>query len=280
MLNKTNLKQLEGGIKMKRLGIIALMAILMASIVWATCSWNAPDAADTTISSTQNFALNCTPTDNVANCTLTASSSITGDSHTLLLYNDTSLSDQPTDNMSTVGNTTGAWLDSNDWSLSAVCTNASGAAMAAVALTSITLDNNDPTCTWASGLTSDTEYGPTQTWEVTGTNASYAYFHFGSNVELMTETGDNTYVFQWTGSKSTLPEGIYDVYVSVTDNTDTIDCDLLTNVEIDSEGPVKKVAAAIATDTEIKKGFGFMDNKMLWIIGGAVLLYWYTKKKK
>jgi len=266
---------------MKRIGLLGLTALMLVALsgiaAAGTCTFNSPAASATIKGGSALF--NVTTTGNtVVNCTITGSSSASGDSSFVggTLLNNTGGANEANVTISTL-----AESDASDWTFTATCNNASNAAVDTCTRSSIVIDNTVPTCV-ASESGSST-YAPSQTWTVTGVNATSATVQFGSNTPYsMSEASD---VFTYTGNGITVPESIYTVSFRTTDGTNLTLCSL-SDVLIDKDEPVKAAAILLASQ-ETKKGaqgglggLGDIGWPILVLVGLGIYLLLNAKKKR
>lgn len=271
---------------MRSLGILAMMTLLLMTAVYAgTCTVNTPGASARLMGSyLVNISLSAPTVYNnrtVHNCTVSATSSKTGDTYTFYAINYTAAPHADTEAYANVTIGTNEMIDGDDWSFAVSCSNMSDpvAAIDTCTRTGIIVDNTVPICTHTQ--TGNTEYKPTQTWTVTCTNATSAKIQFGGRTaETMAESSD---VCTYTGSGNTVPEAIYAEITAVTsDETNTTSC-TLNYITIDVDATAKNVAAAMAISGAQKKGeetgTSGGTNTIMWIllIGAGILI---AKKKK
>jgi len=142
-------------------------------------------------------------------------------------------------------------------------------------------DNSVPTCSFAAGLKSSDTYAPTQKWTVACSNASSATLKFGSNAPLnMVESSDSC---TFTGDKAKVVEGTYQTLLATTnDGLNTTTCSL-SSIRIEIGIPLKQVAALAASGSLPKTGSGSSggnNNMVVWVIVGAVAIWWARSRKK
>lgn len=259
---------------MRKLGILVLMAVMLVGLASAATFVN--PSASQVLKGSERINVTTTQADN-HNCTVTATSASSGDTLTLVVYNNTEAGEGLYANATY---DTTADLDASDWSFTGTCYNSTGDAETITARTGITIDNTAPACTWSTPTTSKETYAPTQTWQVTATSANTCTLVFGANAaKTMTESSD---VCTYTGDVKTLPEGLYKTVTATTsDGYNTTSCSL-TYITIDEDATIRKVAMILAADDSGKQSPAapVKDNTMLYVIllGGAAA-YWYFNKK-
>lgn len=264
---------------MKTLGILAIMTLLLMTAVYAgTCTVNTPTASEVIMGETylvniSGVQTSMHNTNFTSNCTVAATSAKSGDTYTFYAINATAAGVGGRQEYNVTINTA-EMIDADDWALAITCVNESNGVTIDTCSRSITVDNTVPIC--SQSHTSNTEYPPTQTWSVTGTNATSVVIQFGGNPTLtMTEVSD---AFTYVGTKVTVPEGNYDlVSIISSDGTNTTACTALQYIKIDSEATAKTVATALV-GTGAKKEAQVSNTTL--IIGAAVILFLWLRKKK
>lgn len=261
----------------KTIGLMTLMAVLtvlMAMMVHASASdtFVNPSASDT-LRGVENLNISGIT---LANCTVTGTSALTGDTLATVQLTNVSCGGLIGDCVNGSLNTV-AEIDASDWILTATCHNTSAANYAIASRIGITIDNTKPGCVHSQS--SKATYNPEQTWTVTGTNSISAEIQFGSNSPYtMTETSD---VFTYTTKEGQLPEGTYTITGTTNDGLNSTIC-LLDYVRIDSEAKVVQMAALAsqgqkgAETTTVKNSNNSLA--ILLIIGAAV--YYFISRKK
>jgi len=145
------------------------------------------------------------------------------------------------------------------------------------------VDNTVPGCSFASGLTGNAEYPPTQSWTVSCSNSSAATIQFGSNSPKTMTVSSGSCTF--TGDKASVPEGNYALLSTVSnDGLNSSTCSL-SSIVIDIGVPLKQVAAILAAgqkagfgDTPSNGGSSNSSSIGIVILVGAGL-YMYSKRK-
>lgn len=164
---------------MKKLLIfIALMTVMLSS-VYAACTFVTP-ATSGTISGNTLFNATCATSSNPTNCTVTASSSRTGDSESFTLYNTTTW-------LNATIATASTWQNAEDWSISGTCYNISGSSETLTAITGVSADNSNPRVLSLTQLgtvddTAVTVYG------LIANATTYTCYHRGNSIKTATAT--------------------------------------------------------------------------------------------
>lgn len=230
----------------KQLGILAVMAVMLAGMVWgATCAFQqATTTAGTASTYIRGAAVNLSVSltgpflVGQINATATKITVNTGTITGALISNATATN-------GTYFNTTVSTMalkDDTSYTFTMTVYNVSGTTLATCTQTYIP-DNTQPTCVHSQS--SKTAYSPAQTWTVTGVNASSATIAFGNNAaKSMSEAsaGDS---FSYTGTKDSVPQLIYPRVTAITnDGLNTTSC-FLEYVEIDEGINVQAIAAGI-----------------------------------
>lgn len=271
-----------------KLLLITLMAILMAGTVYGAVSCEFQQAATTVGTSNtyirgsaKNLSVNLTGWTDDANTSVAiisagaAGCTISG----TLTFNSTGHTITNQSYMNTTVNTL-AMKDDTSCTFTMTIKNASNQATLTTCTRAYISDNTKPKCIHSQS--SKTDYLPSQTWTVTGTNGSSATIKFGANSAFtMNEASD---VFTYTATKSTLPENTYNpVTASVSDGLNITSCDL-DYVTISSKSGLVQVAAAGAASAGAKMAEQTVttsSNRNLLIgLLLAALVFWYVKRKK
>ena len=266
--------------KMLILPVIALMAIMMVGLVNAevTCVF---DQTSTTVGTRStyidgtsfNISATITGHDQTTNASVgILTNDVTSTTH---VFNSTSGGNITQVNASV---NTGEFLDTQLITFTYTLKNVSQNQVATCTGAYIA-DNDVPDCSFASGFVSNDAYPPTQKWTVNCANASSATLKFGSNTEkTMAESGDSC---TFTGDKSTVPQGSYQVLLATTsDGLNATSCSLQ-SIRIDVGVPLKEIAAIVASQAPVKKGATqTKNNNTVFIVIIGLAAYWYIRRKK
>lgn len=207
---------------MKLIKPITLLLVLLMSIglVAAASTFEQPVTSGT-ITGSYYFNVTSTIAATVQNCSITGSSSASGDSlATTWLYNLTATSANATVD-------TTALEDAADWTFSGTCYNSTGGSETLTAITSVTVDNTNPTAPTLTSPTDDSKDDDgsiTFAVAVTGSQTTACTLDFsngqfspGSSSYSMTHTGDTC-----THTLTSVPAHRYIWFVTASDGTDTV----------------------------------------------------------
>lgn len=268
---------------MKKIYIMPIMLVLLLSMVGivygATATWIAPTNGGR-VTRVYNINISTTllntSTNIPINCTITGSSSQTGESISEYAYNSSA-------NASDLNWTIQAnFSDASDWSLSGSCTN--GTDTATLSSITVTFDNSIPVCHNQSVITNNqkidfTNKSYTLTYISTNTTAG-TIIADGSNYTLTESTsGDNTTL---TKNIATLiPTKMYTLFaVQVTDGLNISHCIYASNVNFDKRSGTKPVLTSTVLDL---KRFTGLDGKTIIIVGIVLVILfgiWHETNKK
>jgi len=261
---------------MRKLAIFLILGAVLMALGVSAAVFTTPTSGGTMKSAAYAFNISDFPTThtNVSGCAITCTSGLTASTIT----NGSTTCTNTTSNATSIRCVYNTYTvtDAADYACSGTCYNGSTTA-ASSAITSVTaiVDNTLPVCTHSQS--SNTEYGPDQTWTVTGINATSATIQFGSNpTRTMIESPADT--FTYTGN---IPETIYQAVTAITsDGTNETTC-TLSSVRINREMTGVQIAAAVggasSAEKEAKKQ-GMLDNPIL--LGAIALVAILILKKK
>lgn len=265
---------------MKKIIPLLLMAILLVSMAYAVCTFVRPTTSYIYKGNPMRVNATCAVLVNATNCTVTASSALTGDSVTIILYNK-SLTTNTTYLNGTFDST--ARVDASDWIFSGTCTNKTAGLTEALTSVTAIIDNGVPTCTVSTALANHGTYAQAQTWAITGTNGTAATITFGTNSPLaMTEVTDT---FTYLGNAEQIPLGSYpSVVFTVSDGLNSTTC-TLTDIVISNGANVIAVGVGLAGEgakgAEGQAGQAAGNANIIYlVILGAIALYFMKKKRK
>jgi len=252
-----------------------LFMIAMAGMVYGvtagTCEFVLP-VTSTIIS--DSTVINITQANHsIANCTITGTSTLTGDTWTTYTYNDTS-GEGHNGTINATATTSDA-EDGTDWSLSASCVNDTGDVKETCTVSSLTVDNTIPTAPSALSPTTSDDENNVGTWSATVTAAETT----ACTLFILTDSvGTLSYTMTHSGSTCTygtvtLPghESPLTYYVEASDGTNSTNSSAST-VTIDRPGGVYVPGADDGLSESQKNFFG------LFIVGVAAYFLFFNKK--
>lgn len=251
---------------MKKAMLVLLMILLTVGTAYAVCTFRSPTSS-TTISGSKLFNISCATITNPTNCSVSGSSTLTGDSATFNLFNITTW-------MNATRVTT-ADEDATDWTYSATCYNITGQTETATAITGVTVDNTVPT---APTLTCDSVYSNNEevSYAVTGAQTTACTIYFSSAIDYaMTHSGDTC---TYTVVRNSPADKAYEMYAIASDGTNTTTsakCEVRVEAFPDGGGiPAIEIAQ---TQTSKKK-----TTEMMVIIGASLFVLYliFSSKKK
>lgn len=266
---------------MRKLGILALIAILMAGMVYGAADCEFTTTATTAGTSATylrgtsvNVSVNITGREDLPYNISTAVLSVnTGTISGTIVNNATNLSNY--DDVNVTLNTQ-ALADDQTYTLTMTLKNRTQQTEGTCTLSIIT-DNAVPGCTFSQ--TTGSEYAPTQTFTVACTNTSSAEIRFSGDMGYaMTEISDTC---TYTGD---IPEGRYTRFEATTyDGLNSSIC-TIENIVIDEEATATETAAivsgAVSAASRAKLGQAIKDNKVVIFGLAAIILFlWYKRKK-
>jgi hypothetical protein len=266
--------------KMRNIGIMAFMALLVVGIAAAAGSFVAPGAS-AIIKGVYKINVSTDRLNNVTNCTVTISSVLSGSqAATQLLLNR---SGDATYNYANASYDTAQLKDASDYVFSATC-RYNQTTTETVTRTGITIDNTVPGCIFNSALKDNSQYPSTQTWKVACANATAASIKFGSNAGVsMSESYD---VCTFTGDTKSVPQGSYSsVQVRASDGYNVTQC-VLSNIIINTGSLAKQVGGAVALSGAGQKmadaaSVSVKNNNALFILViGGIAAWWFIRKKR
>lgn len=232
---------------MKKLGILLAIAMLMlVSVVMAgTCTISPASSGTIRGTAVINVTMSAETNATAANCTVAASSALSGDSVTFIVFNNTDSAG--TNETNTTLNTLGR-KDASDWVFSVTsCVNSTDSVISETcSVTGVTIDNTVPTCAFSSKA-SKGEYLPTDDWTITSYNATSGTLQFGSNpLYTLTKNAGNT-SYSYTND---ITIGMYtNVAARMSDGANTTTCSL----DYISINPDRNSKQLIAVSEDAKK---------------------------
>lgn len=262
--------------KMKQFSILMVLALALMLIpgVLATSTFVTPGAAETISGS--SYVVNATSDlAGFVNCSITASSALTGDS----LSTTWLLNSSATHANATIDTT--ALEDATDWIFAGTCYNSTGSSEAMTSRTGITVDNTVPTAPTSISPTTTTDKSSISiTATVVGENTTGCTMTVASNYHSESFTMDHS--GDLCSDTISLPGGgVYTITMTATDGTNSSSATSTLTVD-DSNGgiyiPSSRNAEVDTSDAgqtdEKQKGF----FTILLILGGAYLLFGNKKK--
>ena len=254
--------------------LLGVIFIMFAGLVSGASTLNAPLTA-TAISG--DTVWNVTSTiEQIVNCTVTLSSTLTGQTFTINLTNVS----MDAGNLKTLNYSLDLdhYIDASDYSASGVCSNASGDTDTLTGVNAMILDSSSPTCsqtTLTDYSTHDISNG-SYTIGVTGGNATSLIGAFDGNSYTFTETSTNSDAFTYDiGGIPTTSYGT--VIFTASDGLDSTACTTVLGTAFTGKKGTSNVVIPIDNVTDKK------STKPLLIIFGflfvAVLLATFSGKK-
>ena len=204
------------------------------------------------------------------NCTVTISSSKTGDSQVYILKNKSAAV-----NYVNLSANTELLYDGPDYVITGTCMNKTQSATI-TSRTGLTVDNTKPICSFVS-ITDKASYDKDKTWTITGTNATSVNIFFGQVSYGTTEVSD---VFSYAGTPIT---GTISLKATSTDGTNNTDCTSY-NVNID-DASTKIVAGVIIAQNEeqsvqTQKAQSDKTKQIVMLVGAGFAVWYFFLRKK
>lgn len=252
------------------LPILILMMLGLVGIVYGDCTVITPGAGATIKGSA--YVVNITNEGvNVTNCTVSVTSTLSGDSDTFYVYNASFGEGYSNNTINTI-----SILDSTDVVFTFSCINTSGAVEETCSRTGILVDNTIPVVTTPSPATGTTDEDGEVDISITCTNATSAVLYFlGGDIYTMTESSDTC-----TYSDLILGDGNRDWYIIASDGTNTTTSSTY-ELSVDITGAGGGISASMLRDLEE----GAKKDAPLSIIGigdetQEKVKAWFEKEKQ
>jgi hypothetical protein len=272
--------------KATKILVLLAMMIVCAGAVMAAAAFDTPGASATISGAT--YVVNVTSAmDNLENCTVSASSTLTGDSLAGTVFTNESAD---ADFVNATIDTT-ALEDATDWAFTAECYNTTGDNENA-SRTGVTVDNTAPTTPTSLSPTTGTDKTANSfSATVTGAQTTACTLTYWSTIQPST-TAAMTHSGNTCTHSLTLPNADWQYTVTASDGTNT-SLSATTNLKISSEGSggggggTRAVTAEKASVVDaLQSGEPLSKNnktKIFVVIGAVVLIGlhqgWFGKKK-
>jgi len=272
----------------KQILLMSLMTVFLFTLMGAAnaaLSFNETTAEINGTHKTRTFGVGSTTMDMIVNCSWTAYSTakVTNKSSTDIWKNTVNTTGQYANHTTlTVGGTPSDLMDAT-YTMTATCSNLTGALSETATMTTLIVDTSSPVCeteTYTTSFSDGDIVDPDATWSMISGNATSAilYFDGGNPRAINTYSLTNRYT-TWAYSDH-IPKTIYDnVYFTVSDGQQTTTCTALKYIDVDKTSGAKKgiIIADLMTEG------GVLDRKKLdpmLLIATVVVLYFWTRKKK
>lgn len=259
------------------LPILALLTVMLAGVVYGACTFETPTSGTILNSTTTIFNITCATNQNISNCSVSASSSTSGDSFSFYTYNTTASKHT---NLSTLDIT--VYQDATDWSFSGTCYNGSeGTTETITALSSMTIDSTVPVAESTSPATNSVNDDNNvsfwiQCHNTTSATLNFRYIGSGGNdlsyPMTVSSSGNCTY------DKTFLSNGGYTWYYTMTDGYNTTTSSDFTLTQRTPGGYIPETPKAGSTTTS--SGGGMNKGLLFLIIAAAVLMFAGKGKKR
>jgi hypothetical protein len=257
--------------------LLVVMAILsMLAFAEGACTFVTPTSSSTIMGS-KLFNVTCATLTKPLNCTVTGSSSASGDTDTFYLYNTTTVYINAT-RVTTINQ-----QDANDWTFTGSCVNGTGAGIAEsiTAITGVVVDNTKPGTPTISSPAADSTVKNSDiiTYTVQGVNvtACTIYFTSGTNY-AMTHSGNTC---TYTVSRTAPPDLDYNTYITATDGLNT-STSAATHLKIDAIPEADQVISGdVSMPAEVLTQKQGPNYTVLVVIGIVIFLaIMFSQKNK
>ena len=249
------------------IGLLSLMMLLMAGIVYGACTFTTPTTSDI-LKGSEPFNVSCASADNAVNCTITLTSATSGSSVAIInLFNYTNSGNNATYD-------TVALIDAGDYVGAGTCYNLSRDAKTLTSRTGITIDNTVPGLASILPADGNKDTDGSISFSLTGTNATSSTLFIEGYPYSMTESSD---AFSLTVED--LTNSVHSWYVTTSDGLNTTTSATYT-FEISKQGGVfyddagEITFTPPTTTTANAKGFiGYLFNQFGKIIASIVGIF-------